>query len=140
MGSKAIITEDTDLDPRVLKRHYVELKGSKWEISTAQLIENPENPAEVLTVFSDMFDDIHWKYETMIFRIDNEERFNIAKAGAWSFGHYRSNESKDIVKAHEQIVALIAEGKLKPQPIPEEQHRLQISANIIKAMMAADEE
>jgi len=129
-----LITEDTDLHPRSLKRNYVEIGEAKWEVSTAVLIEDPENIWEFFGFLSDLIDDVQWKYETMIFKIEDENRVTKTGLGASSFGYYRSNESEDIVKAHNQIVLLIAEGKLTP--VLDTIHGLQISPNIVNAMMA----
>lgn len=135
-----MITEDTDLHPRVLKCHYVDTGETKWEINTVRLIEEPENILEVFGVLRDHIDDTHWKYETMIFKIlEDGSRFTTTKhrLSASSFGYYRSNESEDIVKAHDQIVSLIAEGKLIP--VLDIKYSLQISPNIVTAMIEAEQ-
>jgi len=132
-----LITEDTDLHPRVLKRNYVDVGDAKWEISTIRVIEDPENILEFFGFLRDRIDDVHWKYETMIFKIEDESRFKTTKLGASSFGYYRANESEDIVKAHDQIVSLISEGKLTP--VLDTIHGLQISPNIVSAMVEAEQ-
>jgi len=135
------ITEDTDLHSMALRHHYVEIEGEKWEIDTVQLVKDPE-PDDIVSIFLVLTDhllDIHWKYETMIFKIENEKRVTTIEDGATSFGYYRSNESEDIVKAHDQIVQLVAEGRLKPVK-DEEPSNLQISPAIVKAMTQFDTE
>jgi len=133
------ITEDTDLDSQVLKRHYVEIDGAKWEISTVQLVKDPEDDFELIGLLSDLIQDVHWKYETMIFKIlKDDARLSEFEFGATSFGYYRSDESEDVVKAHDQIVTLIAEGVLKP--VEDTMHNLQISPAIVKAMTQFDTE
>jgi len=137
----AKITEDTDLHSRALRHHYVEIDGEKWEIDTVQLVRNPE-PDDIVSIFLVLADhllDIPWKYETMIFKIENEERVTTIEGGATSFGYYRSNESEDVVKAHDQIVQLVAEGWLSPVE-DEEPSNLQISPAIVKAMTQFDTE
>jgi len=130
-----MITEDRNLHPRVLKRNYVDTGDAKWKISTIRVIEDPENILEFFGFLRDRIDGIHWKYETMIFKLigENKTRFSTGKYGASSFGFYRSNESDDIIKAHNEIVSLIAEGKLIP--VLDTMHNLQISPNIVNAMM-----
>lgn len=123
------ITEDIPLHPRVLKRHYVEAVDAKWEISTVRLVEEPMDPFEFISMVRDVITDIHWKYETMIFKIIEDKR----EGDAFDYGHYRSDDSQDVVKAHDQIVSLIAEGKLTP--IKSEEISSQISSHILKAMM-----
>lgn len=128
------VTEDTDLHYRVLKRHYVEVNDGKWEVSTIRVVEQPDHIGEAIALLSDMIDDVKEKYETMIFKIvEDGARYSNYELGAASFGHYRCNESEDIVKAHDQIVSLIADGKLKP--IICKAHSDAISPHILKAMM-----
>jgi len=131
----AEITEETDLHHRVLKRHYVEVDGTKWEVSTVRLIEEPENPFEVMGMLRDITHGIDEKYETMVFKIVDDARVTPIAMGATDFGHYRSNDSQDIVKAHDQIVSLIAEGKLIPVM---EEGESTISKHILEAMMRGD--
>jgi len=135
-----LITEITDLHPRVLKHHYVDTGETKWEINTVRLIEEPENILEVFGILRDQIDDVRWKYETMIFKtLEDGSRFATTKLrfSASSFGYYRSNESEDIVKAHDQIVSLIAEGKLIP--VLDIKYSLQVSPNIVTAMIEAEQ-
>ena len=128
------ITEDTDLHPRVLKRHFVDTGEAKWEISTIRVIEDAENILEFFGVLRDLIDDVHWKYETMIFKLlEDGHRYTSTISGASSFGYYRTNESEDVVKAHDQIVTLIAERKL--EPVIDTLHNLQVSPSIVKAMV-----
>ena len=132
------VTEDTDLHYRVLKRHYVEVNDEKWEVSTIRVVEDPDHIGEAIGVLVDMIDGVTEKYETMLFKIgDDGFRYTSNKElrgrGAEEFGHYRSNDSRDIVKAHNQIVSLIAEGKLVP--VKCKAHSDAISPHILKAMM-----
>lgn len=131
----AEITEETDLHHRVLKRHYIEVDGAKWEVSTVRLIEEPENPFEVVGMLRDILHGVDEKYETMIFKIVDEARVTPIEHGATDFGHYRSNDSEDIVKAHDQIVSLIAEGKLIPVW---DEGESTVSKHILEAMMRED--
>ncbi len=128
------VTEETDLHHRVLKRHYIEVGDDHWEVSTVRLIEEPESIGEVAGLLTDMVDGVTEKYETMIFKKVDGVRVSSIMGGANSFGHYRSNNSQDIVKAHHQIVSLIAEGKLTPVQT-KENHGTTISKHILKAMM-----
>jgi len=126
------ITEETDLHPRVLKRHYVEVNDVKWEVSTVLLVEEPESLGEAVRVLVDIVDGVTEKYETMIFKVVDGVRAGPIAGGATSFGHYRSNDSQDIVKAHGQIVSLIANGRLVP--VECKAYRTSISPHILKAM------
>ena len=138
------VTEDTYIHPRVLKRHYVEINDAKWEVSTIRTVEEPDHIGEAIAVLSNIMDGVDEKYETMIFKIidDDGTRYTDVKEmrgiAATDFGHYRGNESQDIVKAHSQIVSLIADGKLKP--VECKAHSDAISPHILKAMMKEEPE
>lgn len=127
------VIEDTDLHPRALKRHYIEVDGAKWEVSTVRLIEEPEDVLEFVGFIRDIADGIDEKYETMVFKLVDDMRYSEYGYGATSFGHYRSNSSEDIVKAHDQIVSLIAEGKLIPV-CDRDSEAETVSTNVLKAM------
>ncbi len=133
------VTEDNYIHPRVLKRHYVEVNGAKWEVSTIRTVEEPDHVGEAIAVLSDVIDGVSEKFETMIFKIVDDDGARYTDIEKWrgiaatDFGHYRSNESQDIVKAHDQIVSLIADGKLIP--VVCKAHSDAISPHILKAMM-----
>ena len=137
---KGTVWHQTDsLHYRVLKRSYVEFEdGIKWEVSTVLLEkENPANLREVVAVLRDMVDDVKWLYETIIFKIEEGgRRASPFVGGGSSYGFYRSDDSEDIVKAHDQIVSLIAERKLTP--IAGTDPALQISPHIVQAMIEQD--
>ncbi len=138
---KGTVWHQTDsLHYRVLKRSYVEFEdeGIKWEISTVRLEkDSPANLREVVAAIRDIVDDVKWLYETIIFKIEEGSRVPIDDPfrGA-SYGFYRSDDSEDIVKAHGQIVSLIAERKLTP--IAGTDSTLQISPHIVQAMIEQD--
>jgi hypothetical protein len=132
MDERGRVTEDTDLHHRVLKRHYIDVADARWEVSTVGLVEEPEDILEAFTFLVDMAHEISEKYETMIFKIDGDERVGSESGGATSFGHYRSNDSQDVVRAHIQMVELIAGGKLVP--VECKSHSDRISPHILKAM------
>jgi len=137
---KGTVWHQTDsLHYRVLKRSYVEFEdeGIKWEISTVLLEkDSPANLREVAAVLRDLIDDVKWLYETIIFKIEEGRRASPFVGGGSSYGFYRSDDSEDIVKAHGQIVSLIAERKLTP--IAGTDSALQISPHIVQAMIEQD--
>jgi len=142
-GGKIIGITDADFDhPRVLKMQFVQTETVRWEVSTVRLAKEPESIMDIPGVMRDAIDDIIWEYETMIFKVNEKgERFckdEITPFHATSYGFYRSNESEDVVKAHDQITQLILEGKLIPVPDRNEESSLQISPAIVTAMVKED--
>ena len=122
------VTEDLDLMSRSLKKHCVELEDVTWEVSTIRVIEDPENLGQMFAMLYDAYIGSDWKYETMIF---------VRGDHTTDYGHFRSNDSEDIVKAHDEIVALIAEGKLVP--IEDDHASSRVSPHILRAMIAETE-
>lgn len=133
------VVEITELHHRVLKKTSIEMDSFEWDISTVRLVrEEPENPGEMIAIMVDKADDVKWLYETMIFKKVDGIRVGPMMGAAVSFGYYRSDSSENIVKAHTQIVSLIAEGKLTP--ITSKVYDHQISSHIVKAMITEDQE
>lgn len=142
MQKKGTVWHQTDsLHYRVLKRSYVKFEGeATWEVSTVLLEkQDPANFREAMAALRDIVDDVKWIYETMIFKLADDltrETVDDWVYGSPSYGYYRSDDSADIVKAHDQIVSLIAERKLTP--VKGTAPNLQISPHIVKAMTEQD--